>query len=79
MTMTVSTNNLVSINNRIVGRIHKQDAQPMRKPRPVRFYTGEPGTFDRLHKIDAQLYIGGPADWTINPAFEAAVAEIIGK
>lgn len=83
MTITLYANNTVSIDERIVGRIDKRDAHARGRfstPRPVRFYTGKPGTFDQLHEIsaDTPLYIGGPSDWKINPAFERAVREIVG-
>lgn len=75
--LTITTNNLVSLDDRYVGRIHKADAHP--KSRSVRFYTaGDGATFDVERVIDVTLYTGGPSDWQINPAFEAAVRGIVG-
>ena len=76
-TLEISTNNLVSLDDQIVGRVHKQDVHPTRNPRPVRFYTGVIGTFDVEHKITEQLYVGSGSDWRINPEFEAAVRKIV--
>jgi len=79
--LTVYTNNLVSLNDKYVGRIDRDSYLTESKPhKPTNFY---PGTivphsgFDVPHEIKAALYIGGPADWKINPDFTAEVKAIL--
>ena len=83
MTTTIYTNNTVSLDGRYVGRIHRDDANPRHfgDKRPVRFYTASGDLmktgYDVEHIIDEPLYVGGPSDWTINPAFEVAIQKIV--
>jgi len=74
--LTVYTNKLVSLGNTSVGRIDK-DSYAMNCMKPTTFFTGEIGNYNVPHVIDAPLYIGGPADWEINPDFIAEVAAIV--
>jgi hypothetical protein len=71
--LTIYTNNMVSISNRRAGRIHKDDSQPMKTHRPVRFFTM--GGVE--HQIDVPIWVGGPSDWRINDDFALAVSEIV--
>lgn len=79
--LIIYADNTVSLDGRYVGRVHKADAQPMRKPRPVRFYTASGPVsvtgYDVEHQIDAPLYVGGPSNWRIGDDFEAAVRSIV--
>ena len=73
--LTVYTNKLVSLGNTCVGRIDKDSYATSTKP--TTFYTGKIGNYNVPHIITAPLYIGGPADWDINPNFTAEIAAIV--
>ena len=73
--LTVYTNKLVTLGNTYVGRIDKDSYATSTKP--TTFYTGKIGNYNVPHIITAPLYIGGPADWDINPAFTAEVAAVV--
>ena len=74
--LTVYTNKLVSLGNTCVGRIDK-DSYAMNRMKPTTFFTGEIGNYNVPHVITVPLYVGGPADWDINPDFIAQVAAIV--
>jgi len=80
----ISVNNLVYLNDqygggRLVGRVDKTTIPNSKKP--TTFYTGKSTGMDRCfdipHTINSSVYIGGPADWQINPAFEAEIVSIV--
>jgi len=73
--LTVYTNKLVSLGETYVGRIDKDSYKTSTKP--TTFFTGDIGNYNVPHVIKAPLYIGGPADWEINPDFKAEVAAIV--
>ena len=73
--LTVYTNKCVTLGNTYIGRIDKDSYATSTKP--TTFFTGEIGNYNVPHVIDAPLYIGGPADWEINPDFIAEVAAIV--
>ena len=79
--MKLYTNNLISIDGSYVGRIDRDSYHSACKPhKPTKFYTGTLGTptgFDIPHEITAALYVGGPADWKINPDFISEVKAIL--
>jgi hypothetical protein len=77
----IDAGNLVWLNNRLVGRVHAADQVGPRDSKPtVRFYTrgDAPRGFSVEHVIDAPAYVGAVDRWSINPAFSAAVAAIVG-
>lgn len=82
MTMEITTNNLVTINGRIVGRVDRDSYQMLSGVRgKTTFYTGKIGTFDRPHEISVPLYVpkvaGSVSDWMVNPAFVAEVEKFL--
>jgi len=74
--LTIYTNKLVSLDGNGVGRIDKDSYKTSTKP--TTFFTGDIGTYNVPHVIKAPLYIGGPADWKINPDFTDEIAAIVG-
>ena len=62
-----------------MGRVDKTTIPNAKKP--TTFYTGKSTGMDRCfdipHNITSSVYIGGPADWQINPAFEAEIVSIV--
>jgi hypothetical protein len=85
MTMTVYSNNLVSIDDTYVGRVKNDSFQLATGIRgKTTFFTAKDGDHMDLsvpHEIDVPLHIpsvpGSVSDWKINPAFEAAVRAIV--
>jgi hypothetical protein len=80
--MTVYSNNTVSIDGQIVGRIDSDSFQMLTGVRgKTTFFTGTPGTYDQPHAIDVPLYVpatsGSVSSWKINPEFEAAARAIV--
>jgi len=82
MTLEVYTNNMISLDGQYVGRIDRATYDLKgRKPHiQTTFYTPKDGDHRSLsvpHTIQAMLYVGGPADWSINPDFEAEIRSIV--
>lgn len=80
--LTICVGNLVSLDGKCVGRIDRDSFQMpsgARRGGVTTFFTGPFGSYDQPHTIEAPVYVprhsGSVSNWTINPAFEAAVRE----
>lgn len=83
MAITICANNLVSLDNIHVGRIDRDSYHTIFGARgKTTFFTASTDRltsgYDTPHEIDVPVYVAGPADWRINPDFEASVREIVG-
>jgi hypothetical protein len=80
--LIVYTNNLVSLDGTLVGRIDRASYLTSQGTRgKTTFKTASvdrmTSGYDTPHEIGAPLYVGGPDEWKINPEFEAEVRKII--
>lgn len=80
--LTVYSNKIVSIDGTYVGRIDRDSYQTSQGTRgKTTFFTASvdriASGYDTPHEISVPLYVGGPADWTINPEFEAEIRKIM--
>jgi hypothetical protein len=76
-TATIYTNNIVSIDGQYVGRVDRTTTPGSTRLttifKPCRVSDGKPFVWGPSVEISVPTYIGGPADWIINPEFTAAV------
>lgn len=81
MPLTIHTNNLISLGNAIVGRVDKTTCASKHRPtQDTTFFTSKGSDRTNLstpHSISEPTYIGGPAEWRVNPKFEARIRAIV--
>ena len=74
MTIEITVNNLIALDNRYVGRICKTHRM---RNQTTRVFTGKTGDFSETHVIGAPVYLRGETRDVVNPAFEAALRAIV--
>ena len=76
MTISINTADIITIDSQKVARIGK-NPNLYGRGKFTLIYSGPVGTMDQPHHIQAPVYVGGPSEWTINPAFEAEVRKAL--